>query len=212
MPQALPWGQVEGQPKALPEPERDAPQIEPDETSLAGEYLEKYSQRKEEVDRGFGRSRNKGKYFMGGKRVIIDRDSNLFVGRKRYEGTRGLWKLIVLKEPKIDEILQEDKDKYLDLLYTTNAKFNLNKYGKEKLAAPRSKKYEIIQKLENEKKGKGIILSSDPNALCERLELLMASKQAGNTGLRNEIVRICDERLGQKICLMMLTKINAYIK
>jgi len=34
--------------------------------------------------------------------------------------------------------------------------------------------------------------------LCERLELLMASKQAGNTGLRNEIVSICDEHLRQK--------------
>jgi len=42
-------------------------------------------------------------------------------------------------------------------------------------------------------------LSSDPNALCERLELLMASKQAGNTGLRNEIVSICDKLLRQKI-------------
>jgi len=49
------------------------------------------------------------------------------------------------------------------------------------------------------KAGKGIILPSDPNALCERLELLMVSKQAGNTGLRNEIVSICDEPLRQKI-------------
>ena len=40
---------------------------------------------------------------------------------------------------------------------------------------------------------------SDLNALCERLELLMASKQAGNTGLRNEIVSISDELLRQKI-------------
>jgi len=46
--------------------------------------------------------------------------------------------------------------------------------------------------------GKGF-LPSDPNAFCERLELLMASKQAGNTGLRNEIVSICDELLRQKI-------------
>jgi len=34
--------------------------------------------------------------------------------------------------------------------------------------------------------------------LSERLELLMASKQAGNTGLRNEIVSTCDELLRQK--------------
>ena len=48
------------------------------------------------------------------------------------------------------------------------------------------------------KQGQGF-LPSDQNALCEQLELLMASKQAGNTGLRNEIVSICDELLMQKI-------------
>jgi len=42
-------------------------------------------------------------------------------------------------------------------------------------------------------------LPSDPNALCERLDLLMASKKAGNTGLRYEIVSIYDELLRQKI-------------
>jgi len=82
MPPALPWGQVEGQPEALPEPERDTPQIELDETSLAGEYLEKYSQIKGGAERAFGTSKDKGKYFMGGKRVIIDRDGNLRVGEK----------------------------------------------------------------------------------------------------------------------------------
>ena len=198
MPPALPWGQVEGQLEALPEPELDTPQIELDETSLAGEYLQKYSERKGDADKAFGIIREKGKYFMVGKRVIIHRDSNLFVGGKRYQGTSGLWKLIALKGPNIDEISHEDKDKYLDLLYTTNAKFSTNKYGVEKIAAARSKKHKIIQ-LEGEKKGKGVILPSDPNALCERLELLMASKQAGNTGLRNEIVSICDELLRQKI-------------
>ena len=53
--------------------------------------------------------------------------------------------------------------------------------------------------------GQGL-LPSDPNALRERLELLMASKQAGNTGVRNEIVSICDELLRQKFCLVMLIK------
>jgi len=61
------------------------------------------------------------------------------------------------------------------------------------------------QKLKREaKKGSGVkspsgFLPCDPNALCERLELLMASIQAGNIGLRNEIVSICDELLRQKI-------------
>ena len=47
------------------------------------------------------------------------------------------------------------------------------------------------------KQGQGF-LPSDPNALCERLELLIVSKQAGNTGVRNEIESICDELLRQK--------------
>ena len=56
--------------------------------------------------------------------------------------------------------------------------------------------------------GKGVvILPSDPNALLDRLDLLMASKQAGNTGVRNEIVSICDELKRQQIL-----DVNAYKK
>ena len=46
---------------------------------------------------------------------------------------------------------------------------------------------------------KTIVIPSDPNALLERLDLLMASREAGNTGTRNELVSICDELLRQKI-------------
>ena len=53
----------------------------------------------------------------------------------------------------------------------------------------------------NQKKKRNV---SGRKALCEWLELLMASKQAGNTGLRSEIVSICDKLL--RLCLMMLTK------
>jgi hypothetical protein len=38
-----------------------------------------------------------------------------------------------------------------------------------------------------------IILPSDPNALLDRLGLLLASHRAGNTGACNEIVSMCDE-------------------
>jgi len=122
-PEALPWGQDEGQPEAFAE--LDTPQIELDETSLAGEYLEKYSQSKGKADRTNGIRREKGKYFMVGKRVIIHNDSNLFVDVKRYKGTQGLWELIVKKEPEIDKITQEDKDNYLDLFDETNAKYSV---------------------------------------------------------------------------------------
>ena len=43
-------------------------------------------------------------------------------------------------------------------------------------------------------KGSGVVvIPSDPNALLERLDLLLASQEAGHTGVRNELVSICDE-------------------
>ena len=44
-----------------------------------------------------------------------------------------------------------------------------------------------------------IILPCDPIALVERLDILMASKAAGNTGVRNELVSVCDELLRQNL-------------
>ena len=42
--------------------------------------------------------------------------------------------------------------------------------------------------------GKGVVvIPSDPNALLERLDLLLASQEAGHTGVGNELVSICDE-------------------
>ena len=49
-------------------------------------------------------------------------------------------------------------------------------------------------KKRTEYEGSGVVvIPSDPNALLERLDLLLASKEAGNTGVRNELVSICDE-------------------
>ena len=44
-----------------------------------------------------------------------------------------------------------------------------------------------------------IILPCDPISLVERLDILMASKVAGNTGVRNELVSVCDELLRQNL-------------
>ena len=44
-----------------------------------------------------------------------------------------------------------------------------------------------------------IILPCDLIALVERLHILMASKAAGNTGIRNELVSVCDELLRQNL-------------
>ena len=44
-----------------------------------------------------------------------------------------------------------------------------------------------------------IILPSDTITLAERLDILMAGKAAGNTGVRNELVSVCDELIRQKL-------------
>ena len=44
-----------------------------------------------------------------------------------------------------------------------------------------------------------IILPCDTIALVERLDILTASKAAGNTGVRNQLVSVCDELLRQKL-------------
>ena len=45
-----------------------------------------------------------------------------------------------------------------------------------------------------EYEGSGVIvIPSDPTTLLERLDLLLASQEAGNTGVGNELLSICDE-------------------
>ena len=44
-----------------------------------------------------------------------------------------------------------------------------------------------------------MILPCDPIALVERLDIMMASKAAGNTGVRNELLAVCDELLRQNL-------------
>ena len=40
-------------------------------------------------------------------------------------------------------------------------------------------------------------LCADPHVLAYRLELLLSRKGAGNIGVRNELVSVCDELLRQ---------------
>ena len=74
---------------------------------------------------------------------------------------------------------------------------------------------EIIKNMdEKEYEGKGVIvIPSDPNALLERLDLLLASQEAGHTGVRNELVSICDELKKQGVLdTKTYKKLNSIIK
>ena len=63
-------------------------------------------------------------------------------------------------------------------------------------------------------KGYGLkFLSSDPNALIDRFDLLFSSKKAGHTGVRNEIISILDELKRQKVInINEYKKLNSLIK
>ena len=58
-----------------------------------------------------------------------------------------------------------------------------------------------------------VVIPKDPNALLERLDLLLASQEAGHTGVGNELVSICDELKRQGVIdADTYKKLNSYIK
>ena len=91
-------------------------------------------------------------------------------------------------------------------MHSTNALRRNNDESESKTKANKSWKWKLILKPILDEKdlyaGSGltpsvsiIILPSDPVALVERLDILMASIAAGNIGVRNEFVSVCDELL-----------------
>ena len=75
-------------------------------------------------------------------------------------------------------------------------------------------KEETEKEIEDEYEGEGLtILPSDPNALIDRLDLLLSSQNAGHTGVRNELVSIFDELKRQGVINTNTYKIlNSIIK
>ena len=162
---------------------------------------------KNDADTTFGLHTKPGQpgiFYIGDKQVQIAGD-DLIIDDKRYEGTDGLWSLIVRPYPNKD-VTEDDKSNYEEIMVTTNAIPRENDPAKPK--SNRSHKYmnyikPIWEKRYKTKKGSGarssvravskgpsgrasvIYLPSDPDALFDRLDLLFASKHAGNTGLRN---------------------------
>ena len=159
-----------------------------------------------------------GKYYMGaqksphsdryrlnaGKMLTIG-FNNIIVGDEKFPGTTGLWELIMKAEPDREKYEQKDLKEYGKLLIKTNAlhhNFNPNNpyprssssYKWEKILSPIWKEMKEEKEAAKKTDGKGVVvIPSDPNALLERLDLLLASQEAGHTGVRNELVSICDE-------------------
>ena len=143
-----------------------------------------------------GAQKGKDGVYRGNNKMITIAYNNIYVDGEKFTGTPGLWELIMENEPNPKNYTKEDYDNYSNLLFKTNA---LNQNFDPKNTYPRasrSHKWQNILSLiwAKEYKGKGVVvIPSDPNALLERLDLLLASQEAGHTGVRNELVSICDE-------------------
>ena len=152
-------------------------------------------------------------------------------------GTPGLWRLITEKNiPDKSEFTPIDLSNYMILMFYTKTIYKSNDPTRG-LKGGTSNKLKLIKyfvKLIEENKfneykkeldsyfnktdegtdpqpgtsGTGLkFLSSDPNALIDRFDLLFSSKKAGHTGVRNEIISILDELKRQGVI-----KINEYKK
>ena len=179
-------------------------------------------------DKTFGIRIEGGRHYIGNQHVIID-NNNIILSKynERFEGTRGLWELIMSKTPK--NYTDKDYDNYEDLMIITNALHRVNDEDNphpkgsgstkwKKLLSPiwyrkKGGLYRFPKKKEGYE-GKGVVvIPSDPNALLERLDLLLASQDAGHTGVGNELVSICDELKRQGVLdTKSYKKLNSIIK
>ena len=168
---------------------------EEEEEEMIGKIAKNYINRPS-PDETFGIRKNQGLYYIGNKQAIIFRD-NIIIDNEKFEGTDGLWELITSKNPQIPTNIK-DYDNYVKLLLKTNA---LHRDYDPNNPNPRSSRSDKWKKIlgpiwHNREKyeGKGVVvIPGVPNALLERLDLLLASQEAGHTGVGNELVSICDE-------------------
>ena len=163
-----------------------------------------------------------GQYHMGkqankeNKKVVTIAYNNVVVEGEKFRGTPCLWELIMEERP--INYTRGDLDEYKDLLKKTNAlHHNFNPRNPNPRSSRSGKWKNLLSPIWYEMggyEGEGVvIMSSDPNALLERLDLLLASQKAGHTGVGNELVSKCDELKRQGILdTVAYKKINSIIK
>ena len=211
----------------LPEVIQTIGEEEENDEELVGE-IAYYSLNRPNPDKDFGIRKEKGHHYIGKEHVII-KDNNIFLPKlnETFEGTRGLWELLTSKNP--ENFTDKDYDEYEDLMIITDAlhrdndednphpKGNHKSYKWVNIVRPiwqRKKSQVLFPKKKEGYEGEGVVvIPSDPNALLERLDLLLASQEAGHTGVRNELVSICDELKRQGVLdTKAYKKLNHIIK
>jgi len=167
---------------------------------IAEQYLRKFVS-KDGVDKTYGLYDRQGKFYIGDKQVNVIEDK-IVVGDDEYHGTPGLWELLVSQTPDGDIYTEEDYNNYAKIMIKTNSIRKGNDSNESRPKASKGWKWKNIMRSiwdnRNEYEGSGVS-PADPNDLLNRFDLLMASKAAGNTGVKDELVTICNQLKTQRI-------------
>ena len=212
---------IENLPQAMQptgEASAKAPEEE-EEDELVGDIAIKYLRLDDKVrDKTFGINKIDGHHHIGDTHVIIHKN-NIIIDNEKFTGTPGLWDLIMLKDPPEKNYSEKDYKNYARILIKTHVLHQGNNPNNPYPKSSKSYKWNrflrhIWEYKGAEFEGEGVvIMSSDPNALLERLDLLLASQEAGHTGVGNELVSICDELKRQGVLdTNAYKKINSIIK
>ena len=214
------------------EEEEEEEEKEEEEKKKLGDIAYKFLNRAN-PDENFGVRKEKGHHYIGNKHVIIyDNNIIIKVDGTEFIGTPGLWELITSKNPIWGIYLPGDIGQYGKLMLDTNSIYRNNDPNETSAKgnhrgdkwddilrpiweeAKRRKSKAIPQPWHGGFEGEGVVvIPSDPNALLERLDLLLASQDAGHTGVGNELISICDELKRQGVLdTKTYKKINSIIK
>lgn len=183
--------------------------------SIARSYFTRLINGGKKIDKTFGIHIDGNNWMLGDKLINLA-DNDLIINDKRYTGTLGLYELIIMADPDPYVYTEEDLKTYSEILKDTNV-YRQNNSAIGRIKSSRSKKYKTIiakligitgkgggaKKISNKSTSGTHMIFTDkkpvyvywnnPNELCERLKLLFASEQAGNTGHTNEINSILEE-------------------
>ena len=170
--------------------------LEKEEPQYIGEIVRKYLNRPI-TDEVYGIYKKEDLYYIGDKQATIA-DNNIIIDDEKFKGTPSLWELLMSKIADDNNYTFKDYESYKRLMLKTNALHrDINPKSTYRKASRGEKWIKILNPIwysRSKYEGKGVVvIPSAPNALIERLDLLLASKNAGHTDVGNELVSICDE-------------------
>ena len=197
-------------PKAITGPDLETETIEED---IATKYIGN-----KDSDTVYGIRKEGTKLIMGEKEVKLNDKRDFIIDDVTYEGTPGLWDLIMEKNRgKIARNYEEGKYTNNDLLnYKKILQHSRSIYRKDgKLKGGKSPKYSFLKEVLSIQEGEGIPARSaadlrsdsvktvtipcDPNDLLKRMDLLIANKKAGNTGVDQELKAVLKSLFKKKV-------------